>query len=282
MENKNMINRSDIIELIHLAINEDIGTGDITSMAIFSDSDMSTAEIISKDTGICCGIDIPRFVYDEIEPAIAITAHVTDGERLRPGDKLLSLKGMTSSILAGERIVLNFMQRMCGIATKSAAFTDFIKGTGTAILDTRKTLPGFRKLDKYAVKTGGSSNHRMGLYDMVMIKDNHIKAAGGINQAVEKIKKAYGNKYLIEIEASAIDEVREAAKCDVDIIMLDNMTGPMMMESIEIIAGRTKIEISGNIDKESLQAISKLDIDYVSIGALTHTVKAFDLSMKFV
>jgi len=191
------------------------------------------------------------------------------------------LEGPTAAVLAGERIALNFLQRLCGIATATFKLFSMVKGTGITILDTRKTLPGFRKLDKYAVKTGSGTNHRMGLYDMVMIKDNHIKAAGGILPAVTRVRALYGTRYMVEVEASTVAEARVAAESGADIVMLDNMDTNTLRESITVINKKAKIEISGNMDEARIREIRECGIDYVSVGALTHSVKAFDLSMKF-
>jgi len=184
-------------------------------------------------------------------------------------------------VLSGERTVLNFLQRMSGIATRTSRLVKILEGTGIRVLDTRKTLPGFRLLDKYAVRAGGGTNHRMGLYDMVMIKDNHIKAAGGITPAVKIIRAVHGDTYRVEVEASTADEANEAANAGADIIMLDNMTRPEMEKAVAVIAGRAEIEVSGNMDEDRLATLRGLGVQYVSIGALTHSVMAFDLSMKF-
>ena len=200
---------------------------------------------------------------------------------MKKGDALVRIKGRTGSILTGERTVLNFLGHMCGVATKTKELTSLLKGTAIKILDTRKTMPGFRVLDKYAVRSGGGENHRMGLYDMVLIKDNHIKAAGGIAEAVVKARSAYGDKYKIEVETTNIDEVREALSQDIDIIMLDNMDRKTMKMAVNIIAGKRKIDASGNMDIKKIRQIRDFRIDYISIGAITHSVNSLDLSMKF-
>jgi nicotinate-nucleotide pyrophosphorylase (carboxylating) len=266
--------------ILERAMEEDIGTGDVTSDAIFPGDHRSSAVIISKGKGTFCGGEVISRCYDKIDNSINIVIRVPDGEKIEPGDTVAEVRGNTGNILRGERIVLNFIQRMSGIATMTARFVALMEGSGIKILDTRKTLPGHRLLDKYAVKTGGGENHRMGLYDMVMIKDNHIKAAGSITSAVETVRNAYGRRYKVEVETTSPDEVREAVSAGADIIMLDNMDIPVMRESAEIIKGRAEIEVSGNITGERLTELKELDIDYISIGALTHSVKAFDLSMK--
>jgi nicotinate-nucleotide pyrophosphorylase (carboxylating) len=268
-------------KLIDLAIEEDIKESDITSKAIFSHTDESNAYIMAKDDGIFCGGFVAEEVYKKIDKELEVTLIAKEGSFIKKGDTVLRVKGKTSSILMGERITLNFIQRMCGISTKTKAITDVIKDTDIEILDTRKTLPGFRYLDKYAVTCGGGTNHRIGLYDMVMIKDNHIKAAGSITEAVKRIKNIHNSTFKIEVETTSLDEVKEAVDQNIDIIMLDNMNKKIMQQAIEIINKRSKIEISGNMDKEKISTIKDLDVDYISIGSLTHSVYAFDLSMKF-
>jgi len=268
-------------KIIDLAIEEDIKSGDITSQAIFSDTDESDAYVIAKENGIFCGGFVAEEVYNKIDSSLSLIIEVKEGAHIKKGDVVLRIKGKTSSILMGERITLNFLQRMCGIATKTGVITKLIDETDIEILDTRKTLPGFRYLDKYAVICGDGTNHRIGLYDMVMIKDNHIKAAGSITNAVKKIRKSYGEKFKIEVETTDLNEVKEAVDQNIDIIMLDNMNKETMIQAINIINKKSKIEISGNMDKDKIDKIKDLDVDYISIGSLTHSVNAFDLSMKF-
>jgi nicotinate-nucleotide pyrophosphorylase (carboxylating) len=277
-----ILKKSDILPIIQLALNEDIGTGDVTSNAIFNGTEESEAVIFAKEEGIFCGGKIIQFIYEVIDPAIEVSPEIKDGTQLKPGDIVANISGSTKNILIGERTVLNFIQRLCGIATRTRNLRSLLEGTRITILDTRKTAPGLRLLDKYAVKTGGGLNHRMGLFDMVLIKDNHIMAAGGIREAVKRVKGEYGNKYRIEVEATTLDEVREALDSGADIIMLDNIDRETMQEACELIRGKAKIEISGNMDEEKIGSIMDLKVDYISIGALTHSVKAFDLSMRFV
>jgi len=272
-------------EIINLALREDIGSGDITSNAIFSGSEISDAVIIAKQEGILCGGDMTGFVFQAVDPAVTVQCNVKEGERVVPGDTVLSISGPTGSILTGERTALNFLQRMSGIATKTAKIATMLKGTGIQVLDTRKTVPGHRVTDKYAVHTGGGTNHRIGLFDMVMIKDNHIKAAGGITRAVEMVKSAYGEKYRVEVETTCIGEVKEAVACGADVIMLDNMKREQVIEAVEAIGGKAKIEVSGNIDEYKIHDLLDIKtgyIDYISMGSLTHSVEAFDFSMKFL
>ncbi len=268
--------------IIQLALKEDIGSGDVTSNAIFNGTEESEAVIFAKEEGILCGGDIIQLIYEVIDPGIEVYPEIKDGTQLKSGDIVAKISGSTKNILIGERTVLNFVQRMCGIATRTRNIRSLLEGTSITILDTRKTAPGLRLLDKYAVKTGGGVNHRMGLFDMVLIKDNHIKAAGGIREAVKRVKSSHGKKYRIEVETTNLDEVREALDSGADIIMLDNTDRETMQEACELIGGKAQIEISGNMDEEKIKGIIDLRIDYISIGALTHSVKAFDLSMRFV
>jgi nicotinate-nucleotide pyrophosphorylase (carboxylating) len=275
------ITKDNVLPLIRLAISEDISTGDVTSEAIFTGTEKSSAYIMAKQSGIVCGGNLVSWVYEEIDPSVVVKQSLPEGSRIDKGQTIITIEGPTKSILEGERIALNFFQRMSGIATKTDSIVKITDGTAISILDTRKTLPGFRLIDKYSVKCGGGKNHRIGLYDMVLIKDNHIKAAGSITAAVNKVRAKWGNQFTIEVETTTLDEVKEAVNEKADIIMLDNMDVATMRTAIEIISGRAKIEISGNMDEEKIGGVRELKIDYISIGALTHSVDAFDWSMKF-
>ncbi len=275
------INIEDIRPIIQLALNEDIGNGDITTNAIFSGSEMTEAVIITKEDAVFAGGPVVEFIYNEIDTAVNLECLKNEGEKIHSGDELIIIKGPANRILIGERIALNFLGHMCGVAAATRRMSSLLEGTSIKLLDTRKTIPGFRILDKYAVKAGGGDNHRMGLYDMVLIKDNHIKAAGSITEAINKIKTAYNTKFKIEVETTNLDEVKEALKGNVDIIMLDNMDREMMKEAISLINCNAKIEISGNVDEERITEIRDLKIDYISSGAITHSVKTADLSMRF-
>jgi nicotinate-nucleotide pyrophosphorylase (carboxylating) len=277
----NNIEFEDVKPLIKLAIDEDIKSGDITSEAIFQQNEKSNSYIVSKDSGVLCGSFLADYIYSLIDENVAVDMVFQDGDSINPDDIVLKLSGKTKSILEGERILLNFMQRMSGIATKTHFIVELLKHTSIKILDTRKTLPGFRLLDKYAVSCGGGTNHRMGLFDLVMIKDNHIKAAGSIARAVSSVKMKWGKKYKIEVETTNLEEVEEAVIADVDIIMLDNMDYDSVRKSLEIINGKSLVELSGNMDEDKILNYMDLNVDFISVGALTHTVKAFDLSMKF-
>ncbi|MFH0975673.1 MAG: carboxylating nicotinate-nucleotide diphosphorylase [Spirochaetota bacterium] len=279
---RSFLKENDIRPIIILALKEDIGNGDITTNAIFNGNDESEAVIIAKEDGIFCGGDVVKMVFAEIDPSVKITIQKKDGKEVSKGEKVIKIKGRTKSLLTGERTCLNFIQRMSGIATETEKIASQLQKTNISVLDTRKTSPGLRLLDKYSVKCGGGKNHRIGLFDMILIKDNHIQAAGSITKAVSRVREKYGKKYKVEVEVKTPEEAAEASRCKVDIIMLDNMNTDLMKKAIGSINGKPKIEISGNITKDRLKEISALKIDFVSIGALTHSVKSFDLSMKFI
>jgi nicotinate-nucleotide pyrophosphorylase (carboxylating) len=236
--------------------------------------------MVAKSAGIIAGLDVAAQVFRTLSPDIIWKAFVNDGDKVEKGDLILEITGAYRALLTGERLALNFLQRMSGIATMTANFVNAVSGYKTKILDTRKTVPGLRLLDKYAVMIGGGTNHRIGLYDMVLIKDNHIKVAGGISKAVAQIKKSVPDGIKIEVETTTIEEVNEALAAGVDIIMLDNMTNTTMADAVKIINGRAKVEASGNMTMERLKEVAATGVDYISIGALTHSVIAFDISMN--
>lgn len=269
-----------IDKLIDLAIEEDINTGDITTESLIPDSLNAVAEMTAKAEGVISGLSLIRRVFEKFEKDIKWTPFVKDGEKVKRGDVILRIEAKYSTLLKGERISLNILQRMSGIATKTADYVNELKGYETEILDTRKTVPGMRIFDKQAVSDGGAKNHRMGLYDLVMIKDNHIKIAGSITKAVEQIRKNVGQGIKIEVETTNLDEVKEALECNVDIIMLDNMSNDLMKEAVMVVAGRTKTEASGNMTIERLKSVAETGVDYISVGALTHSVTALDISMN--
>ena len=269
-----------IDKLIDLAIEEDINTGDITTESLIPDSLNAVAEMTAKAEGVISGLSLIRRVFEKFEKDIKWTPFVKDGEKVKRGDVILRIEAKYSTLLKGERISLNILQRMSGIATKTADYVNELKGYKTELLDTRKTVPGMRIFDKQAVSDGGAKNHRMGLYDLVMIKDNHIKIAGSITKAVEQIRKNVGQGIKIEVETTNLDEVKEALECNVDIIMPDNMSNDLMKEAVMVVAGRTKTEASGNMTIERLKSVAETGVDYISVGALTHSVTALDISMN--
>lgn len=265
--------------LIEMALFEDMReTGDITSDAIFNDESYSF-KLVSKDNGILCGIEIFKKVMGKVDPAINIRNFFNDRSPIAGNDIIADISGPVKSILRAERTALNFLSHLSGIATKTALFTAEAAGR-SVILDTRKTLPAYRELHKYAVRCGGGENHRMGLFDMVMIKDNHADAAGGIGNAAKRIRDAHGNRFRVEIEARNMDEVRQALESGADRIMLDNMGTDEMKKAVEFISGRAETEASGNMTLERIHEVSLTGVNYISVGELTHSVKAFDFSLK--
>ena len=269
-----------IEKIVQLALEEDLGLGDITSDNIFTARDRAKAVVVAKEDLVLCGLEIARQVFWLVDENLILTPLKKEGEGVKKGEKVLALEGSTLSILKGERTALNFMQRMSGIATASREYVDIAKPYGVMIVDTRKSQPGMRKLDKYAVRCGGARNHRMSLSDSVMIKDNHIKAAGSITAAVARIKAAIGHTPKIEVETTNLQEVKEALQAGADIIMLDNMTVEQAAEAIQLIAGRALTEISGGITKDNLAAYCAAKPNVISSGALTHSVPSKDLSLR--
>ncbi len=276
-----MLNYNDYEKLIELAIAEDInGKYDVTTEAIFT-TELANAELISKDSGILAGSLIFESVFKKIDKNVKVEFNNKDGDLLKYGDCVSKVSGNAISILKGERIALNFISFLSGISSKTHKYVKKALESGKSIiLDTRKTLPGFRNISKYAVSVGGGKNHRMGLYDMVMIKDNHIDVAGSITKAVELVRLKWANQYIIEVECRTIDDVKEAIKNQVDIIMLDNMNKQVIMECMKLSTKEIKFEASGGIDLNKIKEVSETGVDYISIGALTHSVKAFDFSLK--
>ena len=262
------------------ALAEDIGTGDITTMAIIRRDKTGHAQAIAKDDFVIAGSDIFIETFLLLDDKIKVKKLVSDGKRAKRGSIIAEISGGLFYILQAERVALNLFQRMCGIATLTAKFVEAVQGTETKILDTRKTLPGLRILDKMAVSIGGGFNHRMGLYDGVLIKDNHIAAAGSITAAVDMQRQGLPHTLKIEVETKNIAEVKEALKCGVDIIMLDNMTPDEMKKAAAFVAGRALLEASGNVNLQNVAAIAATGVDLISVGELTHSVRAVDISLK--
>lgn len=278
--NKGGIKIEEIKSVIDYALKEDIGNGDITTNSLIPLDLQAKATMVAKSTGVIAGLAIAEYVFRTLSTDIIWEAFVNDGDKVSKGDQILEISGSYRALLTGERVALNFLQRMSGIATMTANYIDAIKDYKTKILDTRKTVPGLRLLDKYAVMMGGGTNHRIGLYDMVLIKDNHIKIAGGITRAVAQIKKNLPEGFKIEVETTTVEEVLEALATGVDIIMLDNMSNRTMAECVKIIGGQAKVEASGNMTIDRLKEVAATGVDFISIGALTHSVAAFDISMN--
>ena len=274
-------NKNQIDNLIKLALNEDVGLGDITTRSIISEKDIFQAEILAKNDLVLCGLDIFKAVFFYLDTNVSYCDDIfKDGDFIKSGTIFLKMKGRGVALLEGERVALNIIQRLCGIASLTKEYVERAKPI--KILDTRKTTPGFRIFEKYAVLCGGGVNHRFGLFDAILIKDNHIKASGGITQAIEAVRKSNKGLMQIEVEASTLEEVKDAIAAKSDIIMLDNMTIEDTKKAVEIIGEKAKIEVSGSISLEKLDTLSKLDINFISIGSLTHSPKASDISMNFI
>ena len=274
-----------ITKLLDLGIEEDINTGDITTESIIPATMNAVATMTAKQEGVISGLEIVKMVYERFQQDVVFTPYFKDGDSVSKGDVILKIEASYPTLLRGERLSLNLFQRMCGIATETAKYVRELADTHTELLDTRKTAPGLRVLDKMAVKHGGGTNHRMGLYDMAMIKDNHIKMAGGITKAVEQVRSNIAPEIKIEVETTNLDEVREAIAAGADIIMLDNMDNATMTEAVAIIKGANpsiKTEASGNMNIPRLKEVAATGVDYISVGALTHTVKAMDISMNIM
>lgn len=276
--NKKVIEAANI--LIDIALRDDVGEGDITTENIVPSEIRRKAKMVAKADGIVAGLPIAEMVFRKLDPNLIWKEKIEEGAHVKSGDVLVEFEGTYRALLTGERTALNFLQRLSGIATMAAKYADTIKDFQTVILDTRKTLPGFNKLDKYAVKKGGASNHRHGLHDMAMIKDNHIEVAGGITAAVKALRSKLDHSIKIEVETTTLEQVQEAIDAKVDIIMLDNMDLETMRKGVELIAGRAKIEASGNMTLERLRDVAATGVDYISIGALTHSVSALDISQR--
>jgi nicotinate-nucleotide pyrophosphorylase (carboxylating) len=278
--NLNQAEKQAALTLIDLALREDVGSGDITTDNLIPAGDRRNACMVVKADGVIAGLEVAEMVFRHFDPQLIWIPKAEDGMAVSKGDIIVEFSASYRALLTGERTALNFLQRMSGIATASAHYAEAVAGTDTRILDTRKTLPGFRLLDKYAVKAGGACNHRIGLYDMVMIKDNHISVAGGIEKAVTMIRAAVDSSVKVEVETTSLEEVQQAIDAGADIIMLDNMDTLTMKEAVKLIAGRAETEASGNMTIERLPEVAGTGVDYISVGALTHSVTALDISQR--
>ena len=268
-----------IDRIIENALAEDIHTGDITTLAVVRKSGEARAILTAKEEMVLAGIEVAARVFHLLDAAIAFTPHFADGERLSSGDLIAELSGDAGCLLQGERVALNLLQRMCGIATLTARYVEAVRGTGARVVDTRKTTPGLRVLEKYAVRVGGGINHRTGLYDGVLIKENHIAAAGGITEAVQRARGYIPHTMKVEIETETLDQVVEALAAGADIIMLDNMDLPTMREAVRLIDKKALVEASGGVNLETVRGIAETGVDIISVGALTHSARAMDISM---
>ena len=276
-----MINSIYVDEIIKTALLEDINYLDCATDYLIDEEQENTARFLAKSDGVLCGIDIALRVFQILQPqGFEATVYKHDGDLLEKGDIIAEIKGKTRALLKGERTALNLIQHMSGVATATRKAVDIVEGTNASIADTRKTLPGLRPLQKYAVTVGGGRNHRFNLSDAAMLKDNHVDAGGGIANAVAKLKQKLGHMTKIELEVRNLDELGQALEAGVDVIMLDNMSCEQMREAVEITNGRALLEASGGITDETLHEIAETGVDIISMGALTHSVKAFDISLK--
>lgn len=272
-----------IDDLLTLAFAEDVGDGDHTTLSTIPAGERGRQQLIVKEEGILAGVDIARMVFEKFDPELKMTVFIEDGAHVKPGDIAFVVEGSVRSLLQTERTMLNIMQRMSGIATMTAKYQSRLDGLKTKVLDTRKTTPGMRMLEKEAVRIGGGMNHRIGLFDMILIKDNHVDFAGGITQAVNAAKKYLAEKgkdLKIEVEVRNTDEINEALAAGMDRIMLDNFTPERTREAVQLINGRVEVESSGGITLDTLRAYGEAGVDFISVGALTHSVKGLDMSFK--
>lgn len=281
-----MDNNQLIDELISLALREDIGDGDHTTLSCIPSSLQGKAQLIIKQDGVLCGVEVAKRVFELFDPSLKMTVFINDGTLVKKGDIAFIVEGPSVSILQCERLTLNFMQRLSGVATQTKKYVDLLSGTSTKILDTRKTTPGMRLLEKYAVKMGGGENHRIGLYDMILIKDNHIDFAGGVVAALDKTNaylKEKGKDLKIVIEARTMDDISKIINYGgVFRILIDNFTPEETKDAIKLIDGKCKTESSGGITLETIRAYAEAGVDYISVGALTHQIRSLDMSLKAV
>lgn len=268
--------------LIETALKEDMPQGDITSENIIPADSESKAIILAKEEGVLAGIDVAERVFHKIDPSVVFKKNLNDGQKFRKGQTLATIQGSSISLLKGERTALNFLQRMSGIAKTTQLFVRALQGTKTKILDTRKTTPGLRSLEKYAVRMGGGVNHRFNLSEMVLIKDNHLRIVGSISQAVKSAKERIKPGVRVEVEATSIEEVQEAVQSGADMIMLDNMPKEAMKEVVKRVKGKVPLEVSGKVSLRKVKEIASLGVDFISVGSLTHSYKSVDISIEFL
>lgn len=277
-----ILNQFYVDNLIKTALLEDINYVDITTDYLIPEGQENEAKFLAKADGVLCGIEVALRVFTLIQPDFQYEVFIHDGEEVKKGDIIAKIKGKTRTILKGERTALNLLQHMSGISSMTNRIVKIVEGTNASIADTRKTLPGMRPLQKYAVTVGGGKNHRFNLSDAAMLKDNHVDAGGGITNAVTKLRTKLGHMAKVELEVRTLDELREALSVDVDVIMLDNMDNDTMREAVKIADGKALLEASGGITEETIRGVAETGVDIISIGALTHSVKAFDISLKII
>ena len=277
-----ILNQFYVDNLIKTALLEDINYVDITTDYLIPEDQENEAKFLAKADGVLCGIEVALRVFTLIQPDFQYEVFIHDGEEVKKGDIIAKIKGKTRTILKGERTALNLLQHMSGISSMTNRIVKIVEGTNASIADTRKTLPGMRSLQKYAVTVGGGKNHRFNLSDAAMLKDNHVDAGGGNTNAVTKLRTKLGHMAKVELEVRTLDELREALSVDVDVIMLDNMDNDTMREAVKIADGKALLEASGGITEETIRGVAETGVDIISIGALTHSVKAFDISLKII
>lgn len=280
-EDDKMLTNYSLDDLIRRSLDEDIGNGDITTLSTVSEDTMTAGSFIAKEDGVICGLPLLKRLFEMLDPSVKLEILVKEGDQIIKGEVIARISGPARSILTGERVSLNFLQRLSGIATRTHAAVKEIAGTHAVIADTRKTTPGLRSVEKYAVRTGGGSNHRFNLADGILIKDNHIRAAGGISQAVSKARKMATHMLKIEVEVETFAQIEEALQSGADIIMLDNMSIEDMTAAVRMINGKALVEASGNMGDKDLRTVALTGVDLISVGALTHTVRALDISLRF-
>lgn len=276
-----MLNKFYLDDIIKRALEEDIGNGDITTLATVDEDKQTEGFFIAKEEGIICGLPVLRRVFEMIDTAVKLEYNISEGDLVKKGDLIAKISGSAQNILTGERVALNFLQRLSGIATQTRNAVQQVAGTKAIITDTRKTTPGLRGIEKYAVRIGGGSNHRFNLADGILIKDNHISAAGGIGKAIAKTRKAASHMLKIEVEAENFSQIEEALQSGADIIMLDNMSIEDMTKAVGMIGGKALVEASGNMGDRDLRKVALTGVDIISIGALTHSIRAMDISLRF-
>ena len=280
LKDTSMVDSPDMAQIVRLALAEDVGSGDATSLGTLPPDLQIRAAIVAKAPGVIAGIPVVSEVFGQLDGGVVVQALVGDGSAVEAGSRIAEISGAAVAVLAGERTVLNFLQRMSGIATLTRAYVDRVGGTGVVILDTRKTVPGLRMLDKEAVRAGGGQNHRMGLFDMVLIKDNHIDACGSIAAAIARVRSGPYATLPLEVECRNEADVREALTLEPDRILLDNMSVEQVRQSVALAAGRVPLEVSGNISLDNVRAYAETGVAWISVGALTHSVRALDLSLQ--
>lgn len=279
------LNPEDILRAVRAALAEDVGSGDATTLATVPEGSESRAVMRARESLVVAGIAFAEAAFRELAPGIRINTEIADGESAGPGEVLLTINGPTSAILTAERVALNFVQRLSGVATAAAQYAKAVSGTQAQILDTRKTTPGWRAFEKYAVTCGGARNHRIGLFDMVLIKDNHLAALrdvkpNAVTAAVLRARMKFP-QLKVEVEADTLEQVAQAAEAGADFILLDNMTPPQLREAVAIVAGRAKTEASGGVNLQTVRAIAESGVDFISVGAITHSARAVDIGLDF-